>query len=79
MADQQAFTDKNNLPFPLWSDTELKLIKALGIEIAGRKLPQRVTFVVDKEGKIVKVYDKVSPDKHAKEVVAYVKELAAKK
>jgi peroxiredoxin Q/BCP len=75
----QQFTDKNQYTYPLWSDSELKLIKALGIEIAGRKMAQRVTFVVDREGKIAKVYDKVKPQGHAAEVLKFVKELEAKK
>jgi peroxiredoxin Q/BCP len=75
----QQFTDKNQYTYPLWSDPELKLIKALGIEIAGRKLAQRVTFVVDRDGKIAKVYDKVQPKGHAAEVLKFIKELDAKK
>jgi thioredoxin-dependent peroxiredoxin len=77
--DNQKFTDKESYTFAMWSDTELKLIKELGIEIAGRKLSQRVTFVVDREGKIAKIYDKVTPKDHAKEVLKDVKELDKKK
>jgi thioredoxin-dependent peroxiredoxin len=75
----QKFTDKESYTFPLWCDTELKLIKALGIEIAGRKLPQRVTFVVAADGTIAKIYDKVTPKGHADDVLKAVKELAAKR
>lgn len=74
----QEFSDKNMYTYPLLCDPELKLIKALGIEIAGRGMAQRVTFVLDKDGKIAKIYDKVRPQGHAAEVLKDVKELAAK-
>ena len=72
---QDKFIKENKLPFALLCDTDLKLIKELGIEIAGRKMPQRVTFVVDKTGKIAKIYDKVSPKDHPDEVLKYVEAL----
>jgi peroxiredoxin Q/BCP len=75
----QQFTDKNSYEFPLLSDPDLKLIQALGIQSPKGKLAQRVTFVVDADGKIAKIYDKVTPKDHPKEVLAFVKELATKK
>ena len=73
---QQQFIDKNELPMPLLCDTELKLIKELGIlGAANGKTPKRVTFVIDKEGKIAKIYDKVTPKDHPKEVMEFVKTL----
>src|SRR4051812_23423264 len=44
---QQKFIDKEMLPYPLLADTDMTLIKKLGIS-AG-KVPQRVTFVIDKD------------------------------
>jgi thioredoxin-dependent peroxiredoxin len=73
------FSDKNMYPYPLLCDTDAKLIKALGIEIAGKGIPQRITFVIDPDGKIAKIYDKVKPKGHAEEVLSAVKELTAKK
>lgn len=70
------FTEKHMLPYPLLCDTDMKLIKELGI-LKG-KTSQRVTFVIDKDGKIAKIYDKVTPKDHPKEVLAFVKELAKK-
>jgi peroxiredoxin Q/BCP len=73
---QQKFIDEHSLPFPLLCDTELKLIKALGILSSPTgKTPKRVTFVVDKDGKIAKIYDKVAPATHPKEVLEFVKTL----
>jgi thioredoxin-dependent peroxiredoxin len=73
---QKEFIDENKLPFPLMCDTDLKLIKDLGIRMnATAMMPKRITFVIDKEGKILKIYDKVDTAKHPKEVLDFVKEL----
>jgi thioredoxin-dependent peroxiredoxin len=71
----QKFTDTHTYGFPLLCDTELKLIKALGIKMAQRDMAQRVTFLVDREGKIAKIYNAVKPAGHAAEVLKDVKEL----
>lgn len=76
LALNQKFTDEKTYNFPLLCDPEMKLIKDLGI-LKG-KVAGRVTFVLDKDGKIVKIYDKVAPKDHPAEVVKFVKELAAK-
>lgn len=73
---QQKFIDTNELPMPLLCDTDLKLIKELGIlGKAGGTTPKRVTFVVDKDGKIAKIYDKVTPKGHPAEVLEFAKTL----
>ncbi|MBY0459882.1 MAG: peroxiredoxin [Gemmataceae bacterium] len=74
----QKFTDKEKYTYPLLCDVDKKLITALGIKTAGGTA-QRVTYIVDKEGKIVKVYDKVTPKGHAEDVLKEVKALAGKK
>lgn len=72
---QNEFIAKEKLTYPLLCDTDLKLIKALGIQAAKGNVPQRVTFVVDKTGTIKKVFPQVSPKVHAKEVLDFVKTL----
>ncbi|MDY3552784.1 peroxiredoxin [Gemmata sp. JC717] len=73
---QQQFIDKNGLPMPLLCDTDVKLTKALGIlSPKNPKMSQRVTFVVDKEGTIAKIYDKVTPKSHPAEVLEEIKKL----
>ena len=72
---QTKFTETHMLPYALLADTDLKLIKSLGILSASGKTPTRVTFVVGKDGKIAKIYDKVTPASHPKEVLAFVKSL----
>jgi peroxiredoxin Q/BCP len=76
VALQQKFIETNMLPFALLADTDLKLIKELGIlGAANGKTPKRVTFVVDKDGKIAKIYETVTPATHPKEVLEFVKTL----
>jgi peroxiredoxin Q/BCP len=72
---QDAFIKKFELPMPLLCDTDSKLIKELGIVNAKNSRAQRVTFVVDKEGKIAKIYDKVTPKDHPAEVLEFVKSM----
>jgi peroxiredoxin Q/BCP len=74
----QKFTDKEAYTFPLLCDPDLKLIKALGIKNAKADMAQRVTFVVDKDGKIAKIFQGVNPRGHADEVIKAVKELEKK-
>jgi peroxiredoxin Q/BCP len=73
---QQKFIEKEKLTYPLLADKDMKLIKELGVvSPKNDKVSQRVTFVIDKEGKIVKIYDMVNPEKHPKEVLDFVKGL----
>lgn len=70
------FSTKFNLPFTLLSDPEGKaasvyesygLKKFMGKEYIGTS---RNTFLIDPDGKIVKVYLKVKPEPHAAELLA---------
>src|SRR5262245_17104366 len=74
--DQQKFIDENKLPMALLADTDLKLIKELGILNGPTgKTPKRTTFLVDKDGKIAKIYDKVDVNTHPKDVLEDAKKL----
>ncbi|AEJ18811.1 thioredoxin-dependent thiol peroxidase [Gracilinema caldarium] len=70
------FASKYNLPFILLSDTEKSVIKAFGAwgekKMYGKSYEGiiRSTFVINSQGKIVKVFPKVKPEDHAKEVLA---------
>ncbi|MCS7020598.1 MAG: peroxiredoxin [Gemmataceae bacterium] len=71
---QQKFIDTHMLPYALLCDTNLELIRQLGILSAPTaRTPKRITFVVDKDGKIARIYDKVNVNTHPKEVLAFVK------
>jgi thioredoxin-dependent peroxiredoxin len=72
----QKFSDKEKYTFPLLSDPEMKLIKALGIvHPKNPMMSNRVTFVIGKDGTVAKVYDKVTPKTHAEEVQKFVNSL----
>jgi peroxiredoxin Q/BCP len=75
--DQQKFTDKEKLNFPLLADDGKETTKAFG-SLGANGMASRYTFVIDKQGTIRKVYTKVSPNSHPDEVVKFVKENLAK-
>ena len=72
------FTEKNMYTYPLLCDVDKKLITALGIKAASGNA-NRVTYIINKEGNIAKVYETVKPKGHADEVLKDVKALSAKK
>jgi thioredoxin-dependent peroxiredoxin len=64
------FADKYDLPFTLLSDDGHKVAEAYGVwaekSMYGRKYwgNERTTFVIDSDGKIARVFPKVSPKSH---------------
>lgn len=71
------FAKKLKLDFPLLSDTEKKVAKAYGI-LNPRGMSSRVTYIVDVEGNIAHIFNKVSVGSHGKDVAAKLKELKVK-
>ena len=75
VASHQKFAEKYNLPFVLLSDPERKAIEAYGVwqekKMCGKVSMGvvRTTFIIDEEGKISKVMDKVKPDTNAQEIL----------
>lgn len=63
-----AFKEKHNLPFTLLSDTDKAASKAYGTK--GLFMAARKTFIVNGEGKIVKIYPEVSVSEHAETILA---------
>ena len=59
------FAQKHNLRFTIFSDVEKKVIKKYK---AWGLFALRKTYLIDKKGNIVKVYDKVNPLIHAEEI-----------
>jgi len=72
----QKFISKYQLPFDLLADTEKKIVEDYGVwgekSMYGKKYMGtfRKTFLIDGEGKIVKIFEKVDVAKHADEVLA---------
>lgn len=65
----RAFREKYNLNFPLLTDEGGRVSEALGVLRENRKRTNRVTFLLDPEGRISKVYPEVSPETHADEIL----------
>jgi len=75
-ADSHAkFREKYGLPFTLLSDPEKKVVKNYGVWVEknnyGKKYwgISRTTFLIDADGNIVHVFEKVKPEDHAAEVL----------
>jgi thioredoxin-dependent peroxiredoxin len=74
----KSFCAKEGLAFKLLADTDMKVSDAYGSLMEykpGMKLSARNTFVIDPQGKIAKVFMKVSPGGHSTEVLAALAEL----
>ncbi len=76
VAAQQAFDQKYRLGFPLIADTDRRIINAYGVygertRPDGSKFDgiRRWTFLIDKQGTIRKVYQNVTPEEHATEIL----------
>jgi peroxiredoxin Q/BCP len=71
----QKFRSKYGLQFDLVSDTEKQVVEAYGVwaekSMYGKKYMgiNRTTFLIDKSGKIAKIFDKVNVEEHADEVL----------
>ena len=63
------FREKYNLNFPLLTDEDGRAAEALGVLRENRKRTNRVTFLLDADGRIARVYPEVSPETHADEIL----------
>ena len=63
------FREKYGLNFPLLTDQGGRASEALGVLREGGKNANRVTFLLDADGKIKRVYPEVSPETHADEIL----------
>ncbi|MGA2973647.1 MAG: peroxiredoxin [Candidatus Bathyarchaeia archaeon] len=73
------FAEKNGLNFPLVSDHDKQISKTYGVLSDDGSKADRVTFIIDKEGKIAKIFTKVDVTRHANEIVDALKQLTFKK
>jgi len=76
------FVEKYDLPFTLLSDEKRKVVNRYGVwgkkKFMGREYEgtHRMSFLIDPDGKIAKVYPKVKPEAHAEEVLQDRRDLA---
>ena len=77
----KAFADKYSLPFTLLSDTNMEMTVACGAyketTTEGNlvRSTQRMTYIINPEGTVTKVYPNVDPANHAVELLADIKTL----
>jgi peroxiredoxin Q/BCP len=72
-ASHKKFQAKHELPFTLLADPKRELIKSYGAN--GIIFPKRVSFLIDPQSKIRKIYNQVKPAEHATQVLNYFRSL----
>jgi peroxiredoxin Q/BCP len=73
-ASHRAFAGKYGLPFMLLPDSDEAIARAFGVPV-NNGYTKRVTFVIDKQGKIAKVFPEVNPKGHSDEILEALREL----
>ncbi|MCQ1530586.1 thioredoxin-dependent thiol peroxidase [Lutispora saccharofermentans] len=74
----QNFVAKYELPFILLSDPELKAIQAYGVwqekKMYGKTSMGvvRSTYIIDEDGKVMKIFPKAKPDTNAAEILEFL-------
>jgi peroxiredoxin Q/BCP len=77
----QKFKAKYHLPFPLLADTDHKVCEQYGVwgrkKFMGKEYDGvlRTTFLISKEGTILRVFENVKPDGHSQEILNTLAEL----
>lgn len=77
------FAEKYSLPFPLLSDEDRKILESYAAwgekKMYGRAYMGilRITYLINPDGVIAKVYPKVKPADHAKQILEDIKVLLA--
>ncbi len=71
------FANKYSLQFPLLADIGGEVASSYGAltKIGPLKFAKRHTFIINPEGKLVKIYRSVKPVSHSDEVIAEIKKL----
>jgi peroxiredoxin Q/BCP len=81
VAKHKKFAEKYELPFTLLADEGREVVEKYGVwdkkSMYGRIFMgiNRTSFLVDPNGKIVRIYEKVKPADHATQVLADLKDL----
>ena len=76
---QKKFKEEYKLPFELIADTDKKVTKAYDVLMVGGMMSARYTFIINPDGKIAHVFDKVNTASHKDEVLEQLQKLQAAK
>jgi len=73
---QRRFRERYSFPYPLLADADHRVAEAYGVW-EGKQLfgitykgVGRTTFLIDEQGKIMRVYEGVVPERHSQEILA---------
>lgn len=69
------FSEKYKLPFPILSDKSKEVAKTYGVLGIGGLVAKRVTFIIDKNGKIARIFPKVDVKQHSEEIIKALEEM----
>ncbi len=78
VASHQKFADKYKLPFPLLADEDKTILEKYGVwqkkTLFGKTAfgIKRMSYLIDRQGKIAKIYKSVKPAEHAGQVLGDV-------
>lgn len=81
VTSHKKFADKHSLPFIILSDEDKKIVEKYGVwqkkKFMGREFMgiARTSFLINTGGKIIKIYEKVNPNIHAKMILNDFREL----
>ncbi len=82
VASHKKFATAYELPFTLLADEHKEVVNQYGVfgekKMRGKAYmgTSRTSFLIDPEGKVAKIYEKVKPENHAAEVIADLHERA---
>lgn len=79
-ASHRAFAEKHGLRYALLADVGGSVSRRYGAltDLGVLKFAKRHTFLLDPDGRVAKVYQKVEADRHAGEVIGDLKDLQTK-
>lgn len=70
----RAFATEHELPFPLLADPDESIAQAYGVPVR-MGYAKRMTFLIDRDGIVRRVFEDVDPGVHADEVLTAIGEL----
>lgn len=76
------FSDKYHLPFPILADTAKEVVNSYGVygkkKFLGKEYMgvNRTSYLINPNGNIAKIYEKVKPADHAREVLEDIENLS---
>ncbi len=83
VASHKRFAEKYSLPFPLLADESGETVTKYGVWQEKKMMGKaymgivRTSFLINPEGEVAKIYEKVKPEIHAEEVLNDLKEFGA--